>query len=394
MSNALLIYFEDASAEEFHWSLTKAEGTSSGRDSLTVIAGLDHDRLTVLIAGEDVLVRTVPRPPGREGQVRKAVPFVLEEYLACEVDDVHLVSASCSADPSLLVVAAIDRKLFAAILSRLEEAGLSPDQVLADFLALPGDDGEMVLLTSPERFLAREADLSGAAMAVGNLAVWLDLHGGTGPENLVVYDCAKGDVHLPEGDGVRVKPGPAQWRRLLSVGPKVHPLNLVSGDYRKRRRAGLPMTLITPFVLLFAWLIVLLVGDLVDYHHLARAEEETRAEMVSVYKEVFPGPGPVIAPRLQMEQGLRKSKSRGDGFLSLVGGVAPEILPANGFHLLGLKYDGRRLALEVELASLAEMDRIRKSIVTRTGREVSTGSISRSAKGVRGELRIAAGGGR
>jgi len=103
----------------------------------------------------------------------------------------------------------------------------------------------------------------------------------------------------------------------------------------------------------------------------------------------------VVNPRLQMERKLAASSRRAGGdFLPVLAKMAPELLRASGFNLRRLRYDGRRIVLEMDLASIAEFDRVRGAVAAKLGRTVKTGQIRKKGSGVRGELRIETGEGR
>ncbi len=391
MSRVLRVFVDQIEAEAFFWVVSAPEGCRYGHSSLAEIAALDHDRLVVLVGGEDVMVSIISRPPGRESQSLRAVPFVLEERLAGGVDELHVVSTPVPDHPDRLLVAAISRDRISAILSRLEDSALIPDLLIADFLALPrGDDAGLVIALIPERFLALDFDGTGVAMERENLDVWLRLRGDRdGP--MVVYACG-GEGDEPDClPGARIVKAPEPWPRLFSRGPDEHPLNLLRGEYRRRGRL-FPSAFVLPLILALLWLGLLFVNDGIDYLRFTRQTEETRAAMTSLYKKAFPGPAILVDPRLQLEQRLKKSANAGDRFLPLLAEIAPELLRANGFHLHRLRFDGRRLVIVMRLASLAEMDRLRASLTLSPGMKVSTGQISKAGSGVRGELRIDLGG--
>ncbi len=393
MSRQLTIFAGGNGEEEFFWCLRSPDESRYGISPLAELAAMDHDRLIILLAGEDVLVTRIVRPPGRESQSRKAVPFVLEERLAGEVDQMHVVSAPCDDDPAQLLVAALRRDLFESILAVFSDAGLVPDLVIPDFLALPREQGDWTLVLTRDRFLALSPTGTGAAMERESLAPWLRLLAASEQDGsgFAVYDCDGAGVDQGMFPRARVVSGPDPWQRLLARDfPFEHRLNLLVGDFRVRGRRGrlLPSLLILPLVLAFIWLGLLFISDTLDYLGLAREEARLTAAITGVYKKTFPGPAVVIDPRLQMEQKLKGLKGSGDRFLPLLAGIAPELLRANGFHLHRLHFSGQRLVLEISLASLAEMDRLRRSLSARTGREITTGQIRKAGEGVRGELRI------
>ncbi len=393
----LVIISPPGGGDLFYWRLREGGRSKCGQGSAAEIAEIGHDRLVCLIAGEDVFISREARPPGRERQVQKAIPFVIEEKLAADIDSVH-VAAGPAPDGGGLLVAAVAKERLDSLLAELKTAGLVPDLIAPDFLALPWQPDRLTLLVTGDRFIARLSDGTGAAMEKTALAAWLKLalaEDGDRDAELVVYDCGGVGDGIP--DSARIVEGPQDWPLLLAAdAPFASPLDFLSGEYKNRGRLrSLPPFMLAPAVLLAVWSGLFCLSRGIDYVRVSRAEKELSAAAEAVYRRAFPGETTVVNPRLQMERKLAASTRRAGGdFLPVLAKIAPELLRASGFNLRRLRYDGRRIVLEMDLASIAEFDRVRGAVAAKLGRTVKTGQIRKKGSGVRGELRIETGEGR
>ena len=187
----------------------------------------------------------------------------------------------------------------------------------------------------------------------------------------------------------RVVEGPRDWPRLLAAGPLagLRP-DFLSGEYENRGRIRtMPPFVLAPAVLLLLLSAIFCLSRGLDYSRVRRAERQLAAETESIYRRAFPGES-VIDPRRQMEKKLALSSASGGEFLPVLAEIAPELVRADGFRLRRLRYDGRVLVLEMDLAGFAEFDRVRTAVAARLGRTVRTGQIRKKGTGARGELRI------
>ncbi|KAL8181358.1 UNVERIFIED_CONTAM: hypothetical protein K2H54_000235 [Gekko kuhli] len=108
----------------------------------------------VLVPGSDLIFRRVSLPGKYSRQSAAALPYLLEEQIASDVDELHLVVLGHQGHEVDLM--AVDKEKMQTWLGWLEQAGLKSRQLLPDVLALPqATDGWSALQLGKEWLLRR-----------------------------------------------------------------------------------------------------------------------------------------------------------------------------------------------------------------------------------------------
>ncbi|HSH13753.1 MAG TPA: type II secretion system protein GspL, partial [Desulfurivibrionaceae bacterium] len=137
MVRQLLIYLGPSAPAEVQWAASNGSGRlRSGRGPLAEVPRSAGDRLVVLVPGTDVLVTEVAIPGGRKRLLRQSLPFLLEENLAEEVEEIHFAGGPASA-AGKVAVAAVSRARLTGWLAMLTEAGLQAAVLTPATLAVP-----------------------------------------------------------------------------------------------------------------------------------------------------------------------------------------------------------------------------------------------------------------
>ena len=113
-----------------------ASGTLPSADALGELQERAGGRPVVtLVPGSDLIFRRVTLPGRYNRQSAAALPYLLEEQIASDVDELHLVVLAHEGQQVDLM--AVDRQKMGEWLSWLDAAGLKSLQLLPDVLALP-----------------------------------------------------------------------------------------------------------------------------------------------------------------------------------------------------------------------------------------------------------------
>src|SRR5512133_3333533 len=154
MIRQLFIYLGPAAPLEVQWAVGNGSARlQNGRGPLAEVPRVAGDRVVVLVPGTDVLVTEVAVPGGRNRLLRQSLPFLLEENLADEVEEVHFAVGPAGA-AGKMAVAAVGRARLTGWLAMLTEAGLQPAVVTPATLAVPVTPGAWTLVLNEEGFLA------------------------------------------------------------------------------------------------------------------------------------------------------------------------------------------------------------------------------------------------
>lgn len=362
----------------WRWLARDSGGVVTGSPEEFVAGLVPASRVLLLLPVTQALVVPVNLPQKQQRQLLAALPFLLEEALAADIERFHVVSGE-RLDAQNLQVLAVERDALQALITRLQAAGVDPDIVTPDALALPARG---TVLLDGGHSLLRSAD--GGAMA-------FDMHDAVLLAGLV-----------PDASNLQVLMGPAgseaaagalETALAMDDESRPPPADLVPRDLLERvaslgdaacarlpnlRQGGFARAGSTDFSLGFdwrplawlaaSWAIIALGYQLAVGISHARAAEATRLAQVDLYKQLFPGSSNVPRPRQQMEGQLAGGQSADDRFVSLVARTAGTFVElggaAAGFRPGSMAWDSgqRQLRLDVQARSLEDIDRLRAAL--------------------------------
>jgi len=172
--------------------MPSAEARGTLAEAATVC---EASRVIVLVPGVDVLLTSVAVPTRRRQRIAAAVPYLLEDQLAADVDRVHFALGE-SNNRGKISVAVVSSARMEEWLSRLQEYGIRPDQMFPDVLALPYQTGQWTVMLDDDTVLVRSDRQGGFEIeldsAFETIRVALEEAGEDRPQRLQVIQC-RGD---------------------------------------------------------------------------------------------------------------------------------------------------------------------------------------------------------
>ncbi|MGL6026121.1 MAG: type II secretion system protein GspL [Vibrio sp.] len=177
MSEFLTVRLSSQTEAEIPWLVWSSElqqviasGEVAGWQALHELESYAAERsVLVLLAASDLILSRVAIPPGAARQLESMLPYLLEDEIAQDVEELHFCVLSKGRDSADVV--GVDRRWFAACLEQLSECGLSVQRVLPDVLAVPRVDAGLSALQLGDEWLVRKSDTQGMALD----AQWLSL---------------------------------------------------------------------------------------------------------------------------------------------------------------------------------------------------------------------------
>jgi general secretion pathway protein L len=313
--------------------------------------------LHLLLPAARCLVTTVPVAKHEVRHIGRTLPWALEDRVLEPVEQLHIAHGPV-VDGSA-AVAAINAAWLREVLDELRAAGLEPDSACSELFLLPWRAGQWTVLLSDESaapVLVRHGAHAGFACARSNLHTALQLllnEAGEAPRQLVVSSPGSAtDADIVARIPVLLHARILVQRQALAqlLGNMALPAcNLLQGAFapplpwsqwwRQWRFAA-------------ALLAGLLVSDLAlsgyESLRLNREAESNEAQVLALFRTVQPD-GEVVDPRMQLEQALAAAAVSGrDGFLGLLGRMAPAFTATAGARVQNLDYDGSG-TLQVQL---------------------------------------------
>ncbi|MDM5136871.1 GspL family type II secretion system protein ExeL [Aeromonas salmonicida] len=366
------------------WSAKEEEIIASGTLASAHALGELRERaggrpVVTLVPGSDLIFRRVSLPGKYSRQAAAALPYLLEEQIASDVDELHLVVLAHEGHDVDLM--AVDKEKMQTWLGWLEAAGLKSQQLLPDVLALPqAADGWSALQLGKE-WLLRQGPCQGIVADEPLLAMLLAVEA----EPVTIHS------HTP------VPPIPnANWQAadpelpmlLLAKGALNCQANLLQGPYRPQTeysRYWLQWRKVA--VVAGLLLLVALTQRGVHLYQLAEQDKVLKAEIRQVYTRIFPGETRIVNVRSQMAQHLKLlGQTPQDGVLLLLTELAPTFAEVPGLKPQVLRFDAARgeLRLQVTAPGFTEIERFRELAGKRF--EVQQGEVRSTEGKVEGAL--------
>jgi general secretion pathway protein L len=355
-----------------------SRGTGDGR----ALAGLlganavqDPENVVVIVPGELCLWVQCSVPGRTAGQIRRALPFVVEEYLAGDVESTHLAHGPIRRGAPVDCVV-VDRAHVAGWLDAFKRLGVTPGYFVpagALLSATPDRisvlfDEHTALVRTERQALSVDADqvVYTLSAAIGDALPQDETS--TAPESslstreqleIVTINGTVADLDRAQVE--QNAPRSIRWtvedtdlptlqylaRRWREAKPD---LNLLQGEFAPpRRRSAAWERWRMVAILAGAWVVLSMLAETGKGLWANHVADGLEAEAVELYRQYFPGDQRVTNVRAQMRQHLGESVGNGPGFLVLVGQFGKALTSLQGAELLSVGFSDTRDELTADI---------------------------------------------
>jgi len=379
---------------EQRWSMSRGTLSDASREATAC-------QVIVLVPGVDVLLTQVVVPSRQRQHIVNAVPYALEDQLASDIDDIHFALGPRNEAGEVAVVVVAQAHMH-DWLGHLRDAGLEPDIMVPDILALPAVDRGWSVLHDGDSVLLRRGQFAGAAIDTSVAAQWFELalaeQGESHPGQIKLFDCqhdSEQRLVLNTGDVsvelVAQDEAPLPFlARHFSAGQII---NLIQGDYSPREQVG---RLLRPWRLAAALVVLVLVlgigRTIADFMTLSATSDSLRSQINQVYLDTFPDARKVVDARLQMQRKLDElsvgGAALGQGFLSLLTLMAEPLKKIDSIELRHVAYQDGRLSLALRINNLQLLEQLKQGLLANKGLNVEIQSASSRDDAVEARLQL------
>lgn len=332
---------------------------AAGRTGASEFAGVvesvapwadDPANVVVLVPVSDVLSASCVVPGRSAAQMRRAVPYAVEEFVADDIDTMQVAFAEpVRNEPVRCLVAS--RRHVEDWLAFLAGAGVQPGFLTADAMALQDSEQVVSVVMEGAEALVR-AGGEMACVDLANLGTVLDSlfagrADGEGSPVLRLINATVSDLAGWETDGIQVEEVAVETTLLeyfASVFDSGEAVNLLQGDYLVRRRATGAWSVWRPVayaagVWLGLGLVILATqGFWADYQ-----ASRFRAQAVDLYRSIFDIDRVAGNPAARMRRLLGQTAGTETSFHGLAGPFGMGLASIAGdFELRGLAYSPRQ----------------------------------------------------
>ncbi|NND66453.1 MAG: type II secretion system protein GspL [Halioglobus sp.] len=360
----------------------------------TLRAALSQRRMRVVFAapGADVRLLRLSVTPEEKKHIDRSLPFMLEEQVAADVEDLHF--AHQAQDKTQYTVGVVASDAMAGW-----EAHLSDFQGITTWvpepLLLPWQRGEWCLVLEGERAILRCGSADGFSVERDLLPILLG--GLTGedatPEAIVIYgaDQAADTDLVPEQLRDRVQWRDGDFYSALLLADEEVPLNLLQGDFAPRLPLGRWWRHWRAAAALFvAAFLLQLVALYADYRNLNAQNLALRGAVEESYRKANPR-GVINEAERQLTRQLNALRGTGQtsGFTSLMHRVGTAVASMPGTSIASINYSdkGDSMRMNVVAKDFEGVEQLRQKLAG-AGLKAVMESSNAQDKGVRARLRV------
>lgn len=406
MSRMLSVYWPALDKDQIEWRLTDLDKTlisGSGTPELMKKALVNQQagQVELWLGGEDVLWTTIKPPTKSRALLKTAAPYLVEEYLAQNADNVHWVLGKASSG-GLTEICIIDAVKFKRVLDKLESIGLFPDVALPDFAAFDVAANELLIWSGgKERYLLRS----------GFAAIWL-------PKGFASSGAFAFEVLMQMSNSIfeppltpKIKVRSAKVQTLDAIQKQLpqwqleqtevradnegelalidqikrqstgKTLNLCQGQYAHKKHTQRSSWALTA-ALLAGWLIFVLIVTLVKIVWLNLQTSQVKDEGKAFYQRHFPEEATPPDDLLRAIDNLDNGKNSADYFLkmlNLFAGQFNQIAGSNAqIESVRYSHDTNEMNIELNLDSFEALERLTEAL---SDKGVTTAVVLAQQKG-------------
>ena len=373
-----------------------SDGTANGAESGDEWA-LNPANVVLLAPGQHVLSVTCEVPGRNTGQIRRALPYVVEEFIAGNIEGSHIASGPVRRGQPIRCCI-IDDGLLRDWLACLRALGVRPGYLVSEAELLPVEPRTASVLFENGHALLRTEDQA-ATIDRGNLLpalMSLDLdrltliNGGlTDIEaSQLEIEVNGGNPVLLAGEGDLIGYFAERWRAQEAA------LNLLQGEYAPKVPRNAHTTGWRSIALLAAaWLLLGIAAKAATGIWSAVEADSLESEALAIYAGIFPGDRTAtvqnIRRRMQARLGERPDVT-GKSMVHFTGDLAAVM--DKSMTLIGIDYNEARgeFATELLVRRYDDVDRVREALEAR-GVQAEIASAEQVERGVQARLRMRGG---
>ena len=395
------------------WLVVDAQGLSQGRgtgeckellgqlaaETSTTDGAPAFDEIVGLVSNEHVLSLQCEVPGRRASQLRQALPYVVEEFTAAEIEDLHIAHGTIKAGTPV-ACCLVAKPLLNDWLASLAEAGIRPHSLVAESELLPQEPGCLSILFDEDAVLMRSARES-ATLERANLLMALAASGEqrVKPLNGALSELERSQFEGEVEEASRASPEGDQKDALAYLAgrwpERGNVINLLQGEYRVEPSVRPGRAKWQGVAALAAlWLLVVLGTTVAKGWWSSQRADELEASALSLYGDIYPEDQSVTAQSLRRRLNARLGRSAeaggGDSAVSLIdllGHMASVIRPS--MTVASIDYNERRGEFQAELIvrRYADADQVLEAIVGR-GLKAEISSAEQVEGGVSARFRV------
>ncbi|MEZ8850914.1 type II secretion system protein GspL [Vibrio cyclitrophicus] len=352
------------------WSTSQQEVIASGElsswEQLGELTPYAEKRSCIaLLPGNECLIKRIEIPKGAARQFDSMLPFLLEDEVAQDIEDLHLTILD--KDTTHATVCGVEHEWLRQALGKFREANIIFRKVLPDTLAVPLEEHGISALQIDQHWLLRQGNSQrqGHYQAVSISEAWLPMFlqsdwvadDAEQPTTIFSYTAMPSD-DVQQQSGVNWQAKPAELvMSLLSQQAIASSVNLLTGTFKTKSSFSKYWRVWQKVAIAACLLVAVIVTQQVLKVQQYEAQAQAyRMESERIFRAVLPGKQriPTVSYlKRQMNDEAKKYGGSGEGD-SLLGWLAllPETLgKVTSIEVESIRYDGNRSEVRLQAKS-------------------------------------------
>lgn len=394
MTERLIIRLASKASQKNHWLIWSdseneiiGSGEVNNAEELNLLTEKAQQRAVIcLLPSVDLCIKKVAINGAFNRQMQQALPYLMEEELASDVEQLHFTVIAKQTD--LVHVAICERVKIVTWQAWLQSAQIECKQFIPEGLALPVVDDSWSALLFEQQWLVREDEQQAWSCELSMLDLLLASKlDSDSSQQILSY------TELPESSiGEWVKGEPVLPMELLARGTQSNKVNILSGQFApKKESSKLLKTWQLPLLLSYILVVVVLVNIYLENHQVKNQTLLVKQQVEAIYKHVFPTQKALKYARIKKSLKNKLKGAQGEertGFLVMLNELVPAFSDNPQLQASSIKFDASKQEMRVLAVAddFAAFEKFNRSVAKQY--RVEQGALNSSKGKVSGLLTI------
>jgi len=365
-----------------------ASGSLSSALELTQLSDMAKSaNVQILVPGGDISFFEVPVPKNNRRQAIAAIPFMLEDDLAADIDTLHFVYPASKGDMQGVYVCSKGK--LNDWLGWLNEAAIESTQLMPDYLAVPAPEGDLGLsiLQLDDQLLMRNSQYQGHTITNDWIKIVLEKCA-VDDELMTIghYDVHE-SYHLEPHTWVAQPLVPAMQQ--LATNVIKFPINILIGEFEQNKQQhnhwqiwqGVAVAATLLITLFFTY-------QLVHVNQLEQQQLALKKQSESIYRQINPNVRRIVKLKTRMKNEIAQLSNNGQSteLQAMLEAMQKAFVTAPKLKPSSIKYDQRRqeLRLQAEADSYQQFESFKAALDKQYN--VTMGAMNNNGNKVNGSL--------
>jgi general secretion pathway protein L len=375
------------------WSEQEQEIIASGildtADELSTLKERTGQNSCILIVpGSEVTLKTIELPGKANRKLLSAVPFMLEDELSQDVEELFFAWHKQIDKSQQMVI--VNHSVMQHWIEVVQDADLDCDKIIPDFLCIPHKEDSWQAIQLEAELIVRQGPWQGFTGEQSWMESVIELHAKKQEQKVSIEFSTEPYIHNLANTEISYQPGPLPMQTLAQEAVK-NSFNLRQEQYKAKKRGKSQISQWRlAAILAGVALLTTFVDKGIQASQLKQQEAEMQEQIVQEFRRAFPDTRRIVNVRTQMRQKIEALEQSGSG-ISMLAMMSQlnEAFSASQIKPQTLRFDRSRTELRMQaVADGYESLETFKRLAEQKGFSVEQGAINNKDNQVVGSLLV------